>query len=334
MEGPIIKTHNFEAAKNQLKEFSRQDPKDLELSKVDISGKFFGLGDHKVTGYELNNLTTQIQNHLIDYNNIHIKLMKEFGQVYNALEALDKDYIQAILISIKAAERASSEAKNAQEDIAQTMKVQRGTINVLNQFKTKLESYKHLSDIDKLWNDLQESQNNVEDLYNEISAAIASIKDNSQKITTLSKFKDEVEKIKHLKNLDELWNKYEKISNEFLEINKTLNATSTSIDNQEQSINLLVQFKDKLDTYEHLEDIDDIWIKCNEVEKSVSSSKVIEIQHEEQINDLINSLQDIQIQNDERDKVFSKKLKLAYILSGGAIGIAALEFILLIMKVI
>lgn len=59
---------------------------------------FFGGGiglKHKVTGEELNELTEQVRVHLVDVNNNLIGLTGEFGQVYNALEALDKDLIRA-----------------------------------------------------------------------------------------------------------------------------------------------------------------------------------------------------------------------------------------------
>jgi hypothetical protein len=127
----VIKTHDFERSKNQLKEFLEQTPQDLELRKVDISGGFLGLGDHKVRGYELNSLTAQIQEYLIDFNTLHTKFIKEFGQVYNALEALDKDYIQAILIAIKAAEKANNDIKAAQSDITKTIEIQKKTISAL-----------------------------------------------------------------------------------------------------------------------------------------------------------------------------------------------------------
>lgn len=98
----------------------------------------FGLGDHNVTGRELNTLASQIQEYLIDFNTLNTKFIKEFGQVYNALEALDKDYIQAILIAIKAAEKANDEVKVAQGDISNAIELQKKTITVLKQFRKRL----------------------------------------------------------------------------------------------------------------------------------------------------------------------------------------------------
>ncbi len=334
MEGLIIKTHDFEVSKNKLKAFSKQTPEDLELSKVDISGGIFGWVDHKVTGYELNELTTQIQKHLISYNKLHVKLIQEFGQVYNALEALDKDYIQAILISIKAAEKANSEAKIAQKDIAQTIEVQKKTINVLNQFKTKIESYKHLSDVDNLWNGFKESQKEISDITSNISTVVVKTKDNSQKINVLNKLKDQIEEIKHLKNIDELWSSSLLLKKEVSSINKQISNITKFAQDQNELIEVLSEFNNTLEGYEHLKDIDEIWNRCNDIDADISSSKAITNRHEGQINSLINILQDTEKQNNESNEKIYKKLKLAYVLSGCSIGITIIGFTLIMLKVI
>ena len=127
----VIQYHDFENAKTELKEFSEQTTTDLNLERVEdtkgvgefLGDLFFGRGiglDHKVTGEELNELTSQIQSHLHSINNTQIKLIKEFGQVYSALEALDKDYIQAILISI---EETKETSKSIQEAYGQIKKI-------------------------------------------------------------------------------------------------------------------------------------------------------------------------------------------------------------------
>lgn len=116
----VIEYHDFEKAKKEIKTFSEQTTTDLDLKRVDNSKDvgeflgdwFFGRGvglDHMVTGEELNDLTSQIQTHLHNINNTQIKLIKEFGQVYSALEALDKDYIQAILVSLRRLKKQAKE---------------------------------------------------------------------------------------------------------------------------------------------------------------------------------------------------------------------------------
>lgn len=172
MDELIIETHSFEEAKNQLKIFSEEATTDLELKKVDsdkgfgefIGDLFFGRGiglDHKVTGSELNSLTAQIQKHLISINEMQRSFINEFGQVYNALEALDKDYIPAILSAVKSAQKANSKAKSAQSDIEKTIAEQKKIIKVLQQFKEKLDQYKHIADVDFMWDNVVSTNEKV-----------------------------------------------------------------------------------------------------------------------------------------------------------------------------
>lgn len=162
MNDLVIQTHDFDEAKNQLKEFSEKIPSSIDLETVAANGGLFGWFDHNVTGDELNRLTTQIQSHLININNLNLETIKEFGQVYNALELLDKDYIQAIILSIKAAEKASEQAKRSASeaqkntiDISKSIEVQKKTISALNSFKMQIDKYEHLKDIDEIWSDCQ-----------------------------------------------------------------------------------------------------------------------------------------------------------------------------------
>lgn len=166
MGGLTIQCHDFENAKKEIKNFSEQTITNFDLNRVkeskntlEVFGDFClgrGIGvDHNVTGEELNALTSQIQTHLISINNTQIKLINEFGQVYLALEALDKDYIQAILISIKAIEETSQSNKNTQGQIKQIVEKQKKTLEELKKFKQRLDGYAHLKDIDNIWNDCQ-----------------------------------------------------------------------------------------------------------------------------------------------------------------------------------
>lgn len=171
MEELVIKNHDFEDAKLAIKNFSEQTTTDLDLKRVDDKKGFVefifggGLGiNHKVTGEELNELTVQIQSHLKNVNTIQIKLIKQFGQVYNALESLDKDYIQAILISIKATEETSKRIEATQEQIKKIVEDQKKTLEVLKKFKQNMDSYTHLKDVDTLWDETKKQSRQIEEL--------------------------------------------------------------------------------------------------------------------------------------------------------------------------
>lgn len=266
MEELVIQTHDFEESKKQLKKFSEETTTDLDLKRVDSGkgvGEFFGdlfLGrgigtDHIVKGSELNSLTADIQQHLIDINNMQRSFINEIGHVYTALESLDKDYIQAILIAVKSAQKANGEAKIAQADIEKTIEEQKKIIKVLQQFKDKLDKFKHIVDIDKMWSELQDYQKGAISIQKSLS--------------TLEQFKSRMDKSKHISDVDKMWSDLKKREEDIANINSLLEAHS-------ESITELLSVKEIVDAIEHISDVDKLWkdvqaesISIGSLEKSV-----------------------------------------------------------------
>lgn len=294
----VIQYHDFENAKKEIKKFSEQTTTDLDLKRVDdskgvgefLGDWFFGRGigkDHLVKGEELNDLTSQIQIHLHSINNTQIKLIKEFGQVYSALEALDKDYIQAILISIKATEETSEGIQKTQEQIKKIVENQRKTLEELKKFKQKLDGYAHLGDIDKIWGDCQKWHQDMASLTKEISAATEHGKDNDKKIEVLKSalstaekktgdlsaqfskmierlesvtaFTSALEKITHLQDIDEMWESLAAAHSTLKNISSTIEVIQKVAAKNQEEINKIIAFVEKVSSLEHLMDVDKLW---------------------------------------------------------------------------
>ena len=157
----VIKTHNFEDAKRRLKEVSEKKIEGFKINIVGTKDKFLFLeGDHKVTGDEFNSRIIAINQHL---TNLHTKTYennKEFGEVYNALEALDKDYIAVILTSINAIEEVS---KHMREEIDTIKEVQKKTLENFQKFKQELKM-----DIAEISNESQMRHKEVSSLSKEL----------------------------------------------------------------------------------------------------------------------------------------------------------------------
>lgn len=301
----VIQYHDFENAKKEIKKFSEQTTTDLDLKKVDDSkgvGEFFGdwffgrgIGkDHLVKGEELNDLTSQIQTHLHSINNTQIKLIKEFGQVYSALEALDKDYIQAILISIKATEETSEGIQKTQEQIKKIVENQRKTLEELKKFKQKLDGYAHLGDIDKIWGDCQKWHQDMTSLTKGLSAATERSKDNIKKIEALktaltvtekktgdlsvqfsqmigrlesvTAFTNALEKITHLQDVDEIWESLTTAHKALKNIGSDIELLQKGVSKHQEEINKFLAFVKKVSSLEHLMDVDNLW-SCAEEQK-------------------------------------------------------------------
>ena len=148
-----ISQHDFDEAKEHLKEFAEQSRDDLYFDKVRTHEEFFGFGldfvEHGVTGKEFNTLVEQTQNYISKFYDNQQTLIEEFGQVYKALEALDKDYIQAILSSVAAIDHTNKKILKEQARIDKTIEKQTSILIALKQFKEKFNENNHKETIEE-----------------------------------------------------------------------------------------------------------------------------------------------------------------------------------------
>ena len=146
-----ISKHDFDEAKEHLKEFAEQSQDELYFDTVRTHEDFFGFefAEHGVTGKEFNTLVEQTQNYISKFYDNQQTLIEEFGQVYKALEALDKDYIQAILSSVAAIDHTNKKILKEQARIDKTIEKQTSTLLALKQFKEKLIENNHKESIEE-----------------------------------------------------------------------------------------------------------------------------------------------------------------------------------------
>ena len=193
MEQLEIQSHNFQEKILKNKSNSDQKLHKLELKKVDeskgamqhLEDLLYGRGffpEHVVTGKEFNTFIEQLQPYLHNFNSAQIDLYKELGEVYSLLEGLDKDYIQAIIVSIKAAEETSKGIRNTQNQIEGIVKNQKQTIEKLKEFKQKIDSYTHLKDIDSMWNTVNEHSKQMNVFEQQGSVTVTSMKKYQEEI--------------------------------------------------------------------------------------------------------------------------------------------------------
>jgi len=198
-----VSNHDFNAAKEQLKKFAEQDVEELKFDKVRTHEDIFGLewSEHGVTGKELNSLIEKLQKYFSKVFDRDQNLIEEFGEVYKALEALDKDYIQAILTSVSAIKKTNEKILIEQERIDQTIEKQKATLIALKQFKESVSN--QLSEIDssqlislieqlesrvetleKPSSDLKDESTEINQLKNELDAVKGQVNILSNKLTT------------------------------------------------------------------------------------------------------------------------------------------------------
>lgn len=127
-----INKEKFLRSKEKLKVFSQRAKTDVQIPKVADSDLYFF--DHAVTGKELNRVTASVQGVLVKLNNLQIDTIKEFSEVYDTLAYLDKEYLNSIVMALKAAEEVDREIKAEQVRLNNTIERQIRTIVELKAF--------------------------------------------------------------------------------------------------------------------------------------------------------------------------------------------------------
>jgi len=108
-----IHSQKFEVAKQNIEKFSKKSKVSYQVKTVENKGGLFGWFDHKVTGEELNENLAEINKAFTGVNKAISKTIDEFKEIYTALDALDKEYIQRILVNLEMTKRASEDALSA-----------------------------------------------------------------------------------------------------------------------------------------------------------------------------------------------------------------------------
>lgn len=280
-----VKRHSFDVAKNRLKEFSEKTEAELEIDKVRTDGGFLGLGDHKVTGYELNGRLETIQEHFIAVNTTNNKVIKEFREVYNALDVLDKDYITSIVANVKAIEKTSNDVRVQQETLKQhneklanqqnkldvhQVEIEKNVANIskivtaLKVFKEKLDSYKHLTDIDKIWNDCKTIQNEIR----VVSESITKFSKKATEDIAVANNKNKVLSDQVNKDILALYNEAKSFKEFFSELFEKLESTANLLDSQIPVIKEMASFAEQLKNMEHLDDVDSMCEDINQTKEN------------------------------------------------------------------
>jgi hypothetical protein len=161
MNTEIVKSDRFEKSKKRLQNFSQNLHSSSQLTNVPET-YFFEFFDRNVTGKDFNKAINYFQNRTYEINASLITIIDEFKTIHETFDYLDKDYVQAILIAQKSAEKSSEQAD------------------------------KNYNLIESLLHKLQFKFGNIESQFEEISKDVKSVSVASKKIN----------KIEHMEDID------------------------------------------------------------------------------------------------------------------------------------
>lgn len=245
-----IQKSKFDDEKNKIKAFAKNLPSEIALPRVDTDGALWGLFDHRVTGAELNRLSKQIQNNLIASNQTVSTIIKEFTQIYNTFEALDKNYIQAIVGSVEEASKAGIQALEASDQAGEAIA------------QANRASYEAVIASSKAQNSSAQAKKSSEQALNASELASKASGDALEASRDAALASSQALKASSEAN---------QASEEALKANQRLERLYKI---QAGMIEKLNQFKKRFDSLEYVQDLEKTWEDIQKIKKLISSFQV------------------------------------------------------------
>lgn len=201
----LAKSEKFNEKKEALKAFSEEIPEQSNLPTVpqeDPMLGFIGM-EYDVKGKDLNALTDEVQNRMIEQNKHIKKIIQEFNTIYETFQILDDEYIQSISKSLVAAKEANNKAIQGLQEIEEYQTGNKKLLDdVFKQNKDLIDVLKkhhdRLDDLGKLENNFNDLNLQVEETQNELKNDVDKMNvrliDESKNLTLIiEKFKTELE---------------------------------------------------------------------------------------------------------------------------------------------
>lgn len=261
-KGQLQRSQKFEIAKNNIKTFSGKIPKEIYLPRVQEEG-LWGMWEKGVTGKDMNNLTSNIQNTFIRFNEVIKDIVEEFREVYTALDFLDKDYIQTFLVHIKAIEKNNEDIIKTNEDIYEAQK----NIN------TTIQGLKIIVD------NLSEFKNTYKDDAENTHSALQNINDKieilSKNLESAREFSNILDNLRHLKDIDSTWEDVQNHKSTLQDLKNQILTSESSIKNINEQVLVLNNYFENLQKIKHLESVDLMWIKIDKLESKTKNLHII-----------------------------------------------------------
>lgn len=134
----IVKKSNFDESLKNLDKLSKKNKSLPQFQKFQEKSGPFELFDSKVKGSDMNQFASQIQESFVLVNEKINMFYKQFIEIYNAFDSLDKEYISGIVAAFNQAIEATKKAEDAQNEINKTVLVLKNAVEKMKEFNTKV----------------------------------------------------------------------------------------------------------------------------------------------------------------------------------------------------
>lgn len=198
-------------------------------------------------------------------------------------------------------------------------------IKVLMSLKSMIDKIKHIKDIDTMYKDLSVLCQKLDQEKKKTSDNLSKI---SAGIQELEKFKESVEKIKHLRDADAVYSGLSELKDTVI---ANESATGKELCAIQSSLKELDDFRQDLEKSDHLYDVDTMWEENKKLIHSVEELENSTANHDQNIQSMTESIQhnaDEIISLENEVSLLKGKMKVLYYALGGTIGVVVLQIIL------
>lgn len=400
------KQDKFEIAKNEIMAFSEQKEKELKIDTVETKGWLFShkvtgaeLNDRMETiqshFIQLNKSQDKTKKVFgLVYEALEALDKNHLQRIIGNIKAIEKasNDIKKHQVFLENHQRTLDKQQQDTESLVAKMNK---NLKILSAFKQKLDSLSHLTDIDNIWHDCQRWHRELKTLTTAMENARKSGQDNAnaikivnqtlttaeknidilskqsstltKKLETVITFTTKLERITHLKDVDQMWDALSSADSELRNISKELDDVDKILTQNKKDITNLLSFMNQVSSLNHLMDVDEIWQKTEnhqtrlhqiEQENKSHTRKLSELaETDAEIFDLVATNSDTidkhttqlieskklddalaaqleknQQENNEKFEILTKKIKYAYWIAGGTAGLAIVELVLLFTR--
>ncbi len=254
----VLEPVNLEKNKNEIMQQRASVPSQVSLTHFKENVGFFKAN---VKGEDVNDLVTELQKTFSDINTRETKMYDQLDTVFRTVESIHKGSIEGIIVGVKSAQEAISQAEYAIETITETLVI-------LQNFKNQLEeNTEHLNDIDVIWDATQQLDNDVKVLEKSLLEKVKKINEN---IKTLMNLKSNLDKLKHIKDVDSMHKDLLDMRQKFEQEKQNSTGRMDTISGEIQQ---LQQFKEVVEGIEHLKDVDNIYDDLSNLQEGVVEDK-------------------------------------------------------------
>lgn len=255
----VLEPVNLEKNKKEIMQQRASVPTQVSLTHFKEN---VGIFRANVKGDDLNGLVTEMQSVFSDINSREANMYDQLDTVFKTVESIHKGSIEGIIVGVKSAQEAISQAEYAISTITDTL-------SILQDFKNQLEdNTEHLNDIDVIWNATQQIDEDIQRLEDSLSEKATRINEN---IDVLMELKLTLDKIRHIKDIDVM---HKDLSNFHQTYEQEKKKTTERMEKILNDVTMLKSFKESLETIKHLEDVDKTFNILAELKDGVAAEKI------------------------------------------------------------